>query len=518
MFASRGLHPAERNMLKNSSMKLELLALKWAITEKFREYLLGVKFTVFTDNNPLSYLQTAKLGVVEQRWASQLALFDFVLKYQPGASNRKADALSRHPSPPSTGPFSDVVPGISVPVPAGASQGGVVQTVLAIDAFPVRQKAELRTLQAADPTIGQFLQYWGRGEPPTADERRKELTEVLELVRQWRKIRDCSGVLYRVFYPPSGGKEVLQLLLPKCLQMEVLVALHDQGCERTTSLVRDRCYWPNLRRDVEWWCQECERCVMAKAVQPKVRTFMGHLLAFKPLVVVAIDFTVLERTSDCQENVMVVTDVFSKFTKAYPTPDQKASTVAHVLSEGWFYVYGILQRLHSDQGSNFEGELLKGLCQVYNIQKSRSTPYHPEGNGQCEQFNRTLHDLLRTLPPEKKRKWSQHLPQVLFAYNTTVHQSTGYSPYELMFGRKPHLPVDALLGVTEECSRAAPLEDWVEEHQEHLRSTYAEARRHLEAAAARRARQEPEAKIASLLKGTVVCRQNHVQGRNKIQV
>lgn len=76
-FASQGLHPPERNMLNYSSMKLELLALKWSVTEKFREYLLGAKFTMYTDNNPLSYLQTVKLGAVEQRWASQLALFDF---------------------------------------------------------------------------------------------------------------------------------------------------------------------------------------------------------------------------------------------------------------------------------------------------------------------------------------------------------------------------------------------------------------------------------------------------------
>ena len=74
-------------MSNYSSRKLELLALKWSITEKFREYLLGAKFVVFTDNNPLSYLQTAKLGAVEQRWASELALFDFEIKYRPGTAN-----------------------------------------------------------------------------------------------------------------------------------------------------------------------------------------------------------------------------------------------------------------------------------------------------------------------------------------------------------------------------------------------------------------------------------------------
>lgn len=81
-YASRRLRPPEKNMDNYSSMKLELLALKWAMTDKFRSYLLGSKCVVFTDNNPLSYLQTAKLGAVEQRWAAQLASFDFVIKYR----------------------------------------------------------------------------------------------------------------------------------------------------------------------------------------------------------------------------------------------------------------------------------------------------------------------------------------------------------------------------------------------------------------------------------------------------
>lgn len=94
-FASRGLRPSEKNMQNYSSMKLEFLALKWAVSEKFREYLLGTSCTVYTDNNPLRYLDTAKLGAVEQRWAAQLAAFNLTLQYRPGSRNGNADALSR---------------------------------------------------------------------------------------------------------------------------------------------------------------------------------------------------------------------------------------------------------------------------------------------------------------------------------------------------------------------------------------------------------------------------------------
>ncbi len=96
-YASRRLRNAEKNDRNYSSMKLELLALKWAVSEKFRGYLLGANFVVVTDNNPICHLKTAKLGAIEQRWVAQLAVFDFEVKYRPGRHNAAADALSRQP-------------------------------------------------------------------------------------------------------------------------------------------------------------------------------------------------------------------------------------------------------------------------------------------------------------------------------------------------------------------------------------------------------------------------------------
>ncbi|KAL0154049.1 hypothetical protein M9458_050649 [Cirrhinus mrigala] len=515
-FASRGLRPSERNMTNYSSMKLELLALKWAMTEKFREYLLGNKVTVYTDNNPLRYLESL-------RWVSQLALFEYEIKYRPGTANRNADALSRLPLR-SVDHSINVPPGFAVPLsismqerPPGLSPQ--VAEASMVDAVPARNRADLKALQAADPCIKVFLQFWVQGQPPTVAELKEMPREVQQLVKQWPRVRETDGVLYRLVQIPPSRELVWQLLLPKELQGEVLTSLHDnhghQGVERTTALIRQRCYWPNMWQDIKKWCTECERCSVAKASQPRVRTFLGSLLASRPLEIIAIDFTVLDRASNGQENVLVVTDVFSKFTQAYPTPDQRASTVAKILTEKWFYVYGVPKRIHSDQGRSFEGELLRRLCDLYGITKSRTTPYHPEGNGQCERFNRTLHDLLRALPSEQKRKWPQLLPQLLFAYNTTVHQSTQHSPYELMFGQKPKLPVDQLLGGNEVEVECTP-SDWVAQHQEYLTSIYISARRQLETAAERRRANFPES-IPILPSGTLVYCRNHFQGRHKIQ-
>ena len=501
-YASRGLRPTERNMANYSSRKLELLGLKWAVTEKFREYLLGHPCTVFTDNNPLSYLQTARLGATEHRWAAELALYDLTIRYRPGTANRNADALSRLPSPDAAGPTPP--------------QAGPVQ-IDQVSALPTRTPAELRRLQRADPEIGPLCEPVHQGRPPPSSEQEGWSWGTRKLFSQWKRLSLRDGVLYRQVQPPTGVEPRWQLVVPEVLRPAVLYELHDrhghQGRERTASLVAERCYWPGAYRDVQAHCRDCTRCGLAKATLPQVHTYPGHLEASRPLELVAIDFTMLDRARDGYEQVLVVTDVFSKFTQAFPTRDQKAHTVARVLVERWFFTYGVPERLHSDQGRNFESELIQQLCQTYGITKSRTTPYHPQGNGQCERFNRTLHDLLRVLPPAQKARWPQHLPQVLFAYNTTIHSSTGFSPYELLFGRPARLPVDCLLGREAD----GPTSEWVSEHRRHLQAIFQQAQDRLGESRGRQDANSCPSNVPIWPEGTLVVQRSHPLGRNKIQ-
>ncbi|KAL0198302.1 hypothetical protein M9458_006842, partial [Cirrhinus mrigala] len=522
-FASRSLRPTERNPVNYSSMKLEFLALKWAMTEKFREYLLGHKYVVFTENNPLSHLESAKLGATEQRWAAQLAVFDFEIRYRPGKSNSNADALSRQPPADSDG-VGQLLPATVVPASlqqaVGVEQHWATQAVLKV--FPSHSAADLRALQESDPEIGRVLCFWRRKSFPCGDERRSLSKGSLTVLHQWDRLVECEGVLYRRIFRPDGREEIFQVLLPSVLREEILRWLHQehghQGIERTTELVRQRCYWPGMTGEVSRWCRECESCQSAKDVQPVASSLMGHLLASRPNEILAVDFTVLEPSSSGLENVLVMTDVFTKYTLAVPTRDQRAETAAQVLAVEWFCMFGVPGRIHSDQGRNFEFSLIQQLCSLYKVEKSRTTPYHPAGNGQCERFNRTLHNLLRTLPPSSKRDWALCLPQVLFSYNTTPHQSTGESPYYLMFGQEPRLLVDFLLGRVEDTA-AGNVHEWVIEHQTRLQVAFEGAREHLRLTAERRKIQhDSHVRDTPLGEGQLVyLRDVGVRGRSKIR-
>ncbi|KAK7903917.1 hypothetical protein WMY93_016524 [Mugilogobius chulae] len=307
--------------------------------------------------------------------------------------------------------------------------------------LPVIPALDIKEKQHADSCIRELLHQLKTGEktPPTA---RAELPELPLLLREWSRLELVDGVLYRRRRDDEGLS--YQLVLPEELRPLVLKNLHDDmghmGIERTLDLVRSRFYWPRMAMDVEKKVKSCGRCVRRKALPERAAPLVS-IQTTRPLELLCMDFLSLEPDSSNTRDILVLTDHFTKFAVAFPTPNQKAKTVAKCLWENFIIFYGIPERIHTDQGQDFESRLIKELCEVAGIRKSRTTPYHPRGNP-VERFNRTLLAMLGTLEPKQKTRWKEHVKPLVHAYNCTRNEVTGYTPYELMFGRTPRLPVD----------------------------------------------------------------------------
>ena len=144
----------------------------------------------------------------------------------------------------------------------------------------------------------------------------------------------------------------------------------------------------------------------------------------------------------------MITDNFTKYAQAYITPKQTAVATAKVLWENFLIHYGWPDSILTDQEKSFENNLMKELCTLANVTKLRTSPYRPKTNGQCECFNQTLISMTGTLSVEDKLNWPDWVSTLTHAYNSAPTHVIGFSPYFLMFGRHPRLPIDIEYGVT----------------------------------------------------------------------
>ena len=186
----------------------------------------------------------------------------------------------------------------------------------------------------------------------------------------------------------------------------------------------------------------CKRCLKRKTF-PKPSAELVSIVSIQPMELVCIDFLSLERSKGGFENILVITDHFTRYAQVFPTRNQLAKTTAKVLFENFIVHYGFHARLHSDQGRNFENGVIKDLSALAGVDKTRTTPYHAMGHGMTERFNQTLLNMLGTLEDRQKEDWKSYVAPLVHSYNATRHDSTGFSPYFLMFGRHPRLAVDA---------------------------------------------------------------------------
>ena len=463
-YASRSVSKAESNY---PAHKLEFLALKWAVCEKFHEYLYGSKpFEVYTDNNPLTYVLTsAKLDACGQRWVAKLANYNFSIKYRCGVSNTEADALSRIKWPEALSEMMNTDNGcmdthvINAVLTGAVTKSSLIESVSCsagiipteLDMNDKLSNINWMKEQRLDPNLGVIIRLIESGQLFKRKLQGKDSTELKSFLRNKRSLKLIKDVLYRKSFSDNSTtkKTMWQLVVPKIFRERALSGCHNdvghQGILRTLSLLRERFYWPGMQEEATQYVMRCSRCLRRKT-PPQVAP-LQPILVTQPLELVHMDYLSLEPSKGNIENVLVITDHFTRYALAYPSKTQTAQATARILWDNFICHYGFPEKFISDQGRNFESDLIKELCKIAGVKKIHTTPYHPQGNGQCERFNSTLCNMLGTLSDEEKSDWKSHLGCMTHAYNCTKHASTTYSPYYLMFGRHPRLPIDIEFGL-----------------------------------------------------------------------
>ena len=500
--------------LRYHSNKQEFLALKWAITEQFHEYLSPYgknqnEFVVHTDNNPITYIfSSANLDAAGQRWVAHLTSYNFSLEYQKGKDNKVADFLSqmneRLPEEEVQEYLNQIpYPGVKailnnaiMPIEELVEQG--VRLTPDCQGVPQEETIVARPARLATTNVTDWKQE--QKEDPVLYEVAKHLRAPCETfkaalhkgldkkataayVKEKEQLLIKNGLLYQKTGQGQADEIVFQFVVPRRHRGTALDGCHREAAHqdqhRSIALMQECFWWPGMTCDLRNHIKKCGHCRKYEAAPPVAP--MKPLTCNGPGELLHVDFTSIKEMVPLKEepvihNVLVLQDHFSKYVVAYVVKDQTARTAAETLRIGYFGLFGAPAYLVSDQGKAFTGHVITHLCALYGVQKLKTLPYYAQTNGQVERMNKTIIHMICKLEEDKKACWSEHLPELLMAYNATCSAVTRYSPYYLLFGKRPRIPVDYLFPTLRDSPHQTKMEVSVVAMQRRLKEAFAVAR------------------------------------------
>lgn len=381
-YFSQKLSPTQR---KYQTTERECLAVIVGI-EKFRSYIEGAHFTVVTDHASLQWLQNLKdpSGRLA-RWALRLQPYGFTLIHRPGRLMAVADALSR-----------------------------AVESIDTVNLANTNDEWYTKLREGVTQDHERFPQYKIEGN---------------------FLYKHCSHGSQRL------GQPSWRIVVPSDKRNEILVSCHDSplsahgGRHKTIDRVCREFYWPKMHEHITEYVRKCDICRATKSSNIVQRAPMGERIAVeRPWQALYVDFVgPFPRSKSGFVYLFVAVDAFSKFVHIHPMRLATTKGLIRFLENHIFLVFGVPDRIISDNGSQFTSNEYKKFLQLYKVDATFVSRYHPQANA-AEAANKTIGTAIRSYIKDNHREWDKYIPQIACAMNTSIHTSTSLSPYFVNFG------------------------------------------------------------------------------------
>jgi len=416
-YISRALSSAEE---KYPTHEKETLAIIYAL-KQWRVYLAGRKFTVFTDHQALTYLNTqTNLNNRQARWSQFLQTYDMDVKYLKGTQNIVADNLSRKP-------MSDQ-----------EKEASKDEDIEAEELF----NCTVSTTSLHQTFLDEIRHAYSK------DKKIERTIAEIKMGKSFQHYKYQNGLLYMI------GEDQNRIVVPRVesLTTKILKQHHDipiaghLGEHKTYEDIRKHFYWQGMHRTVKLYVKTCPVCQMYKSSKQKPTGLTMPLpIPNRPWEVITMDFIVkLPESPDGFDSILVVVDKLSKYSHFIPCSEKiDAAGVAKLYFDHIFANHGIARCIVSDRDVRFRSLFWKSLHKLLGTELAMSTAYHPQTNGQTEERNQVLEQVLRVTLGQDQRDWKDKLPLCQFVVNNMVN-STGQTAFKVSTGYDALVPSSLL--------------------------------------------------------------------------
>ena len=427
--------------IKYSITEKECLALVYAV-KKYRHYIYGSHFTVYTDHNPLQFLMKIKNPNGRlTRWSMLLMEYDFTVAYKPGKKHQNADTLSRYPNDPPDDEDEEIV-------------------------LLLNETIDLKSYQKTDE--------WCEGLRKLIENRSKNSNKYV--------IKD--DIIYRKSYD-SNHNPILLICLPKKLRRQVLRDLHDSevggghlGTLKTYYKVRRRFFWPNCEKTVRSYIRNCPNCQIFKDEKQPDKGLMQMMDISAPFECCGVDILgPITPSSKGHQYIIIFIDLFTKWLETKAIKNTLSETIAKWFCYEIMPRHGAINRILTDNASYFTSEFSEKVFELTKSKHITSTSYSPQTNGNAERACASVKNMLKMYIKENHRDWNFYLPLVTFNYNISVQKTTRFSPFFLLYNREAKVPLDMALNISDDFTFGRKYKNNYEETQELVKHRISESQK-----------------------------------------